>query len=263
MQAASAFLRRDFRVFTSYRFAVATNVLGIVVIASVFVLVGKALGRVSSVAGEGTSYTSFVLVGLAFTDPLTVGMTALPRAIREGQLSGTLEPILLAPVRWWRLVPAMSAFTVLQSWLRCAIFLGLGLVVLGFWRDADVVAAVLVFVPAALTFVALGLVTAALVMAYKHGDPVMYGYAAASALLGGTLFPVALLPAWLQAISRLLPMSYALDGMRATLAGGGVASVGLEIAVLTAFACLTLPLGLVAFRRALDRARKDGSLVHY
>lgn len=261
--AVGAFLRRDLRVFTSYRFAVATNILGIVVIVAVFMLIGDALGSDQTVAGDGTPYASFVLVGLAFTDPLTVGMTALPRAIRDGQLSGTLEPILLAPVRTWRLITAMSAFMVLQSWIRTLVLLALGVAVLGFWRDADPVAALIVFVPAALTFSAVGLLTAALVVAYKHGDPVMYGYAAANALLGGTLFPVALLPEWLQAISRLLPMSYALRGLRTALAGGGISSVSTEAAVLVAFAGITLPVGLVAFRRALDRARKDGSLVHY
>ncbi|GHE44051.1 hypothetical protein GCM10017673_52760 [Streptosporangium violaceochromogenes] len=51
------------------------------------------------------------------------------------------------------------------------------------------------------------------------------------------LYPVALMPAWLQAVSRVNPLSYEVDALRGPLTGTP-SRLGLDIAVLTAAALL-------------------------
>jgi hypothetical protein len=50
---------------------------------------------------------------------------------------------------------------------------------------------------------------------------------------------------------------------RALLAGEGLAQLGQDIAVLSAFAITLLPLSLIAFRQAVQQAKRDGSLTHF
>jgi ABC-2 type transport system permease protein len=59
-------------------------------------------------------------------------------------------------------------------------------------------------------------------------------------------------------------VTYALDGMRKSLlASASFAKVLPDVAALAAFDALLLPLSVVAFRLAVRKAKKDGTLSHY
>jgi hypothetical protein len=59
-------------------------------------------------------------------------------------------------------------------------------------------------------------------------------------------------------------VTYALDGMRRSLlASAPFAEVLPDIAALAIFDAVLLPLSLVAFRLAVRKAKKDGTLSHY
>jgi ABC-2 type transport system permease protein len=75
---------------------------------------------------------------------------------------------------------------------------------------------------------------------------------------------VALLPGWLRWISSLLPVTYALDGVRkCLLASSAFADILPDIAALAVFDAVLVPLSLAAFRLALRKAKKDGTLAQF
>jgi ABC-2 type transport system permease protein len=67
-------------------------------------------------------------------------------------------------------------------------------------------------------------------------------------ILGGVFVPVDALPAWLQPVSRALPLTYLVDGMKhLTLAGAG-GDLGLDAAVLGGFVALSAVAAVTALR---------------
>jgi len=77
-------------------------------------------------------------------------------------------------------------------------------------------------------------------------------------------YPIAVLPGWMQVLSRLIPVTYALEAMRlALLQGASFGELLPDILALAVFGVVFLPASLVAFRYAVGRARVDGSLTHY
>jgi ABC-2 type transport system permease protein len=87
---------------------------------------------------------------------------------------------------------------------------------------------------------------------------------ATSSFLGGIYYPVTILPGWLQFFSYLLPVTYALRGMRlALLQGASTGAILPDILVLALFSVLLMPASLSAFRFAVRRAKVDGSLSQY
>jgi len=107
----------------------------------------------------------------------------------------------------------------------------------------------------------LGMLSASFMMTVKRGDPVNFLINATATLFGGVYFPVEVLPDSLRIVSRALPITYSLDAMRKVLlVRAGVSDVTTELVVLTAFAVLLLPIGLLVFRHALRQARRDGTL---
>ena len=123
--------------------------------------------------------------------------------------------------------------------------------------------ALIVVVPGCLVFAGLGLLAASFVVAFKQGDPVVAGFAFISSLVGGTLFPVAALPGWVQSLAGLLPLTHGLSGARLALEGAGPGAVAGDAAVLWAMAIAVLLVAAFAFELALRHAKQEGSLVQY
>jgi ABC-2 type transport system permease protein len=76
------------------------------------------------------------------------------------------------------------------------------------------------------------------------------------------LFPISILPDWLQFAARLNPVTYALDAMRAALAGASLATVWRPVAVLLLMAAVLLPSSMAVFSCALRRTKVTGTLTH-
>jgi ABC-2 type transport system permease protein len=80
-------------------------------------------------------------------------------------------------------------------------------------------------------------------------------------LLGGSVFPVAELPSWLEPVARIVPLRYAFDGARdALFRGTGWAP---DAALLLLFGAIGLPLAVWLFGRALTIARRAGTVAQY
>jgi ABC-2 type transport system permease protein len=85
-----------------------------------------------------------------------------------------------------------------------------------------------------------------------------------SFFLSGVLYPVSVLPDWLRAIGRLLPLTHALAVLRgALLVGASPGALADSFIALLLFAGVLAPVGAGVFAFALRRARVDGSLSHY
>jgi ABC-2 type transport system permease protein len=259
----AAYLRRDWLVWSSYRFAAIWQLMAVTAVVVGVAFAGHSIVTKVAVLNGSKSFAEYALAGLAFTDALFSGLTGPSRAVRDGQTSGTLEPVCLTPIRTWQFIIGSSVFQILLASVRAVLLLLAAVIFLGYWQHANVPAAALVYLPAFLTFLGLGLLASAFTIVVKQGDPVVAGYIALSGLLGGTLIPVALLPAWVRAISELLPLTHALRGLRLALDGRGLVAVGGSIGVLTVMAMMALPAGLIAASKATQRARREGSLVVY
>lgn len=72
--------------------------------------------------------------------------------------------------------------------------------------------------------------------------------------LGGGFTTIAFLPGWLQALSRIVPTSYAIAGLRQTLFYPDLLGIGEDLAVLTIAALAAMVLGMAVLARGWRRA---------
>jgi ABC-2 type transport system permease protein len=109
-------------------------------------------------------------------------------------------------------------------------------------------------------FAAVGVLSAVFTLILQRGDPVLWLFGTLSWLLGGVFFPVSVLPPPLQQASSLLPMTHALDAVRATLLNGAaVRDVRGDLAVLALIAAGGLVLGFIGLSFADLRNRQTGA----
>jgi ABC-2 type transport system permease protein len=262
----AAFLRRDFREALTYKFSFLSSVTGILLSSATFYFVAKLVpAGVPSLGPFGGDYFSFAVVGVAFAGLLGMFQEGLAAVVRSAQLSGTLEALLVTPAGVPTILFGSSLYSLVFQVFRTVLHLAVALaffgLTLGRVNGAGVLA---VGVLTILCFLSVGVLSASFILVYKTGNPFSWILGSVSGVLGGVVFPVALLPPWIRWVSSLLPVTYALDGMRKSLlASASFAEVLPDVAALAVFDALLLPLSVVAFRLAVRKAKKDGTLSHY
>jgi ABC-2 type transport system permease protein len=207
---------------------------------------------------------SFILTGIVLNGAMSTALACHAQGVRDGQHTATLPLLVASPLSARRLIVLSSTYPMLRAGIEGLLFLAMGLALGVSLSSANLAGAALVFVIAMMSFSAVGVLSAACIVVWKRGDPIPWLIGAASWLLGGVFYPVDQLPSWLQGLSRLLPITYALDALRPALLDGiSLFDVARRAMPLVAFAAVLVPLSLYAFARAIDRARRDGTLRQY
>jgi lipooligosaccharide transport system permease protein len=213
---------------------------------------GYGLGSMLPQMG-GTSYMTFLAAG-------TVCYSTMNSASFEALYSGfarmheqrtweailntpiTLDDIVLSEILWAATKSLMSGIAVLVViWL-----LGLSHSAMSLWM-----------IPLALlvgfAFAGLGLIMTALAPSY---DFFLYYFTLVITpmmMICGVFFPVNQLPASVQIVSNILPLTHAIDLARPLMTGVLPPSALLHITVLLAYALFGFYVSLVLFRRRLSR----------
>jgi ABC-2 type transport system permease protein len=110
----------------------------------------------------------------------------------------------------------------------------------------------------------LGILSASFILYFKRGDPINFFLSGATTFLGTVFFPVEQLPEWIRPASDYLPITWSLSVVRgALLKGRTFDDLQHELLQLALLTIVLLPLGLVASRFAIRRAKREGSLIQY
>ena len=198
---------------------------------------------------QAGGYFGFVLVGVAFFDYMGVSLTAFEQSLEEARQNGTLEYLLVTQAS----LPVILAGSVLYPFvllsLRTAVYLGWGMAFFGFPTDsANWFGAFIVLAASVLAFLGFGLLSASYMLLFKKGNPVRWVFLGVAGLVSGIMYPVTVLPRWLQAVARFMPVTYSLEGMRGAVLGHeSLAALWPSIRILLAFAAVLLPASFGAF----------------
>lgn len=262
-----AFVRRDFLVAWSYRVGFISDVVGLVFGVVVFYFLNKMVDT-SSVPSYGSSrptYLEWVIIGVAAGAFIQVGLNRVMTAVRNEQMTGTLEALMLTPTSPTTIQAGSAVYDLLYVPLRTTIFLVLAAVLFGLDYDASGLVKAMAILLAFIPFVwGLGVLAAAGVLTFRRGEGVVALGMGLLTLASGAYFPLALLPDWLAATAAWNPIAIALEGMReALLADADWSEVGADIAALVPMSILALVVGMWAFRLALRRERRTGTMGLY
>lgn len=262
-----AFVRRDFLTAWSYRMVFFTDAFGLVVQAFMFSVVGKLVNRSSLpvYGGSHAGYIEFVAVGIVVGAFIQIGLNRVASSIRQEQLMGTLDSLLLTPTSVPIVQLGSAMYDLIYIPIRTALFMLFIVIAFGAHLHASGLLPGLLLMVAFVPFVwGLGILSAAGQLTFRRGSGGV-GIVGILLVLGsGAYFPLSVTPHWFRTIAAWNPIALAMNGMRETLIGGtGWSGLGGDFAVVAPGAVITLAVGIAAFARALERERRRGTLGVY
>jgi len=260
------FLQRDLRIARTYRSPFVLEAIEALFAAAMFYYVARFVDSpaLRESLPQGNTYFAYSLVGFLFFDYLNAALDTFDRSLQEARDTGTLEPLLVTQVSLPVILAGAALYPFVATTLRIVVYVGWGAVLFGFpLQSANWLSVCAVLLATLLAFSGLGIFSASYLLLFKRGNPAKWFVLGVSTIVGGMLFPVSILPDWLQVIARLNPVTYALDAMRAALLdGASLFAVGKPLLILLFFAAILLPSSTATFAWALRRTKTTGTLTH-
>src|SRR5688572_12004257 len=264
-----AFIVRDWRLQLSYRMQFFIRVLSILIVVTTMFFISKIFVGFTDVRfSQWRDPLAAWLTGLAVLNYFMTGFSSLANAIRQEQVQGTLESVLLTPINLPTVIVASSAWDFLQATLFSFLYLFFGWFFFNVHFAGSFLLALLFLLLTTLVLACLGILSASFAMVFKRGDPFGIFIGTGSALFSGVFFPTQLLTEYagsgLSSVSKVLPATYGLDGIRKVLLEGrGFYDVIDPFITLLVMLAILLPFSLWVFGRAVRRAKREGSLIQY
>jgi ABC-2 type transport system permease protein len=207
--------------------------------------------------------TTILLIGGVIWAYLGIIFEILTETVAWERWEGTIEYTFMAPLSRSIHLLGMGIFAVAYGVLRAGLLFG---VIAFFFHlvmpHANFVAALVILAVASVSFIGIGMMTAVLPLVSPEKGSQL-GFIAQGMLLvvSGVYYSVDVLPGFMQAISKISPATYALEGIRsAILEGASLGSLWHDIWPLIVIGVISIPMGLEVFRTGERYAKRHGKL---
>ena len=262
-----SFIIKDILLMMSYRFHFLLNLFGVFFVLFTFYFISKMFGESASpyLKPYGGNYFTFVLLGVAFSRYQETALNSFNMALRREQLLGTIESILIAPPSITLMIFCMAIWSFIYTSIIVFLYLTLGIVFFDVSIvKPDIIAIVILLFLSIVSFSSFGIISASFIILFKKGDPLTRLFSSLSVLFGGVYFPIEVLHPKIVFISKLIPMTYSLQGLRmALLKGHTLSQLTYEIKALVLFIVIVFPIAFILFKFSINKVKKNGTMIHY
>ncbi len=203
----------------------------------------------SSVSSEDISYIDFFIPGILAMSLMNSGVIGLSTAFVIYRERGILRRIKVTPFPITSFVLARVLSQVLVAIAQSLILIALGWAVFGLVIRGNPLLILGVIILGSLAFLAIGFA----ISGFARNAETAASYANLITFpmlfLSGVFFPIDSAPSWLQPITKVLPLSYLVHGLRETMMRGhGIDAIWVDIVVLIATFAVAMAFAIRFFR---------------
>ena len=250
------FMKRDIISFSTYKTNIAILVFTAVFGALSFAYLGSNASMQSVLQLYGENFTTYILIGLAFSSYLTQSLTLVQKTINPW----ALEEVLVSPTSLTTFIIGSSIWGFIWSTATVVVYLAIGVFIFGVSLSINILGTVIVVALGISAFIGFSMIGSGILILTKQGDPVTALITIATSLFGNVLFPPQVLPPVLQTIAYVLPQYYFFKCIRLMLTGWTIPMILPDLLILTLMCAIIVPLGYGVYAWCLKTARKNGTL---
>src|SRR5512133_276382 len=178
-------------------------------------------------------------------------LTAL--AIVKERERGTIEQLIVTPIRSWELIVAKIIPYILVSFANTILIMAVGTFLFGVPLRGSIILLFSLVGLYLLPTLGLGLLISTSAKTQQQAQLMTMPIMLPSMMLSGFIFPISSLPVALQAIGYSLPLTYFIFILRSlVIKGAGLELLMPQVIALTVFAVLLLGLAAMRFKKTLD-----------
>ncbi len=209
-----------------------------------------------AVTVEEITYMDFFIPGILAMSLMNSGVIGLSTAFVTYRERGILRRIKVTPFRLSSFIMARVIAQLIVAVAQSAILVGLAWTIFDLHLRGNPALILFVIILGALAFLAIGFAISGIAKNTETAASYANLITFPMLFLSGVFFEVDSAPAWLQPITRVLPLSYLVDALRAPMMRGhGLGTIWLDVLVLLGTFAVALAIAVRFFRWDAQGAR--------
>jgi ABC-2 type transport system permease protein len=205
--------------------------------------------RDERVRETGARYIDFLIPGLLGMNLMSSGIWGIGFAIVDARRKNLLKRLVAAPMSRTEYLGSFLISRLLFLTLEVMVLIGFGAVAFGVPLNGPILHLAAICLISSLAFSALGLLIASRVRTIEAASGIMNFVMLPMWIVSGVFFSARRFPEFLQPIIAALPLTAAIDALRANmLEGAGLEQVGSKLAILAVWLIAGFAAALKIFR---------------
>ena len=205
--------------------------------------------EVQGVDADNLRYIDFLVPGILAMSIMNSGMIGLATSFVSYREKGILRRIKATPFPLSSFIFARIVSQVVIAVAQALILILLGMLLFDLQIDGSLLNVVVMVTVGSLAFLSLGFMISSFARNQEAAASLGNALSFPMLFLSGVFFPVDNAPAWLQPVTKVIPLTYLADGLRGVMVRGeNLPAEGLNIAVLLATCAIGMALSVRYFR---------------
>ncbi|MCL5071465.1 MAG: ABC transporter permease, partial [Actinobacteria bacterium] len=181
--------------------------------------------KIQGLFEENINYFQFVAPGIMMMVVLMSIMTGLPRAISFEREIGTMDGMMAAPISSFSIITGKTIAQTIRGLIQAIIILLLSIFLFKVRVNGSIFLVFILILLGVLSFIGLGILLTSIARDQETASMLVSTFMFPMLLFSGVLFPTDQMPHFMQYISRILPLTYAVDALRRVMTIGVSLSV--------------------------------------
>ncbi|MFA6296764.1 MAG: ABC transporter permease [Patescibacteria group bacterium] len=200
------------------------------------------------------NYFEFVAPGIMAMIVMTAVLTGLAAAISKEKEDGTLDGILISPINRLAIILGKATAQSIRGLIQGAIVLLLAVILFGVTIHGNLLLILLILLLGIFSFVGLGILVSAMASEQETATQLLFMFQFPMLFLSGVFFPILMMPQIMQDISKVIPLTYAINALRKVMVlGASFVDVRNELLILLIFGAVTLTIAVPVFKRVITK----------
>ena len=201
------------------------------------------------------NYFDFIAPGLLMMIVMMGAMTGIPRAIAHEKEIGTFDGILAAPVSEMSIIFGKTIAQTVRGFIQGIVVIIIAVLIFGVTiQEGSLLLAFVLLFLGTFSFIGLGILLTSLANNEETATILMTVLQFPMMFLTGVFFPIQQMPWFMQDISKVLPLTYAITAMRKVMIlNAGITDILPEVIILVVFGAVMLLIAIPVFRRSMTR----------
>jgi ABC-2 type transport system permease protein len=237
---------------------------GLLIVGFIF-LIGSAFAG----AGSSPEFFAYMFIGNSFFIYVVQIMMTMTMLIHDDRSHyEVLKHIYLSPGSWTWYILGRALNGVMNASISLLLTLGFGVLIFQYalgiqipinWIGINFPLLLLTLTLGIICFIAMGFILCGINIMTSKVQFMLTDYVSGILyLFGGVVFVPQILPSWGQTISNVLPITYFLSSIRLAILNQSNSNIQTDLSYLVLTMVATIILGVIVFRIAEYKARRDG-----
>lgn len=232
-------------------------IAGITVLKEMFNNINREITRAPSlfkieqeaISAKNLKYIDFLIPGIVAMAIMQMGVFSIVFVLVQYRKKGIMKRLLVTPMKSVDFIAGQVLTRIFVSIMQVVVIVGVAVLVFDINVVGNYLLILLLVSLGSLLFISMGFAMSSFAKTEESAAPIANIVVFPMLFLSGVFFPIEAMPAWLQGISKYLPLTYLANGLRSVMTEGvKIAAIKSDVLGLLVWSIIIIIFAILFFR---------------